>query len=190
MHRMFWKALTAVAVYVPLAACDESRPTAPRVSEPSLSTSDGGADVDAIVREVRELAAARGIGPLPATPRIRQPLVLLGRLLAFDPILSGGRDISCMTCHVPAFATGDGKSLSVGQGGAGLGPDRSHPNGVFIPRNAPPLFNLAAMRRLFWDGRVEVDSRGELQTPVGPHVTPAMARVFEFGATSALALFR
>jgi len=60
---------------------------------------------------------------------------------------------------------------------------------VFIPRNAPPLFNLAAMRRLFWDGRVEVDSRGELQTPVGPHVTPAMARVFEFGATSALALF-
>jgi cytochrome c peroxidase len=93
-----------------------------------------------------------------------------------------------MTCHVPAFATGDGKSLAVGQGGVGLGPDRSHPNGVFIPRNAPPLFNLAAMRALFWDGRVEVNSR-EFRTPAGVHITPEMARVFEFGATSALALF-
>jgi cytochrome c peroxidase len=93
-----------------------------------------------------------------------------------------------MTCHVPAFATGDGKSLAVGQGGHGLGPDRSHPNGVFIPRNAPPLFNLAAMRALFWDGRVEVNSR-ELRSPAGGHITPEMARVFEFGATSALALF-
>jgi cytochrome c peroxidase len=188
MHRIVWKSLTVVGWSLLLGACNEPRPTAPRASEPSLSANDG-ADVDAIVREVRELAAARGIGPLPSTPRIRQPLVLLGRLLAFDPILSGGRDISCMTCHVPAFATGDGKSLSVGQGGAGLGPDRSHPNGVFIPRNAPPLFNLAAMRRLFWDGRVEVDGRGELRTPAGAHVTPEMARVFEFGATSALALF-
>ena len=188
MHRIAWKALTGVALSLPLAACDAPRPTAPRASEPSLSESQGGADVDAIVREVRELATASGIGPLPATPRIRQPLVLLGRLLAFDPILSGGRDISCMTCHVPAFATGDGKSLAVGQGGLGLGPDRSHPNGVFIPRNAPPLFNLAAMRTLFWDGRVEVNSR-ELRTPAGGHITPEMARVFEFGATSALALF-
>jgi cytochrome c peroxidase len=188
MHRIVWKSLTGVALSLPLAACDAPRPTAPLATDPSLSENEGGARVDAIVREVRELAAASGIGPLPATPRIRQPLVLLGRLLAFDPILSGGRDISCMTCHVPAFATGDGKSLAVGQGGVGLGPDRSHPKGVFIPRNAPPLFNLAAMRALFWDGRVEVNSR-EFRTPAGGQITPEMARVFEFGATSALALF-
>jgi cytochrome c peroxidase len=121
-------------------------------------------------------------------PRIRQPLVLLGRDLAFDKILSGGRDISCMTCHMPAFGTGDGKSLSVGQGGIGLGPTREHPNGVFIPRNAPPLFNLANMRRLFWDGRVQMDASG-LHTPAGAQVTPEMSAVLEFGPVSALGMF-
>ena len=94
-----------------------------------------------------------------------------------------------MTCHLPQFATGDGKSLSVGEGAAGLGPARTHPRGVFIPRNAPPLFNLGAMRRLFWDGRVELDATGRLHTPAGEQVTPAMRRVFEFGPVSALALF-
>jgi cytochrome c peroxidase len=113
----------------------------------------------------------------------------LGQALAFDRILSGNRDISCMTCHPPAFATGDGKSLSVGQGGTGLGPDRRHPQGAFIPRNAPALFNLGTLRRLFWDGRVEVDDNGRFHTPAGAQLTPAMTQVFEFGAISALALF-
>jgi cytochrome c peroxidase len=94
-----------------------------------------------------------------------------------------------MTCHLPKFATGDGRSLSIGQGGTDLGPPRSHPQGVFIPRNAPPLFNLAAMKHLFWDGRVEVDNDGQVHTPAGSQVTPSMARVFEFGAASALAMF-
>ena len=34
------------------------------------------------------------------------------------------------------------RNLSIGQGGTGLGATRVHPNGVFIPRNAPPLVNL------------------------------------------------
>jgi cytochrome c peroxidase len=182
-------AATAACVML-LVGCDEPRPTAPRESTASLALSeDGRGDVDALVREVRQLAATRGIGPLPTPTRARQPLVLLGRSLAFDPILSGGRDISCMTCHAPSFATGDGKSLAVGQGGSGVGPDRSHPAGVFIPRNAPPLFNLGAVRRLFWDGRVEVDGRGELRTPAGAQVTPEMARVLELGAVSAIGMF-
>jgi cytochrome c peroxidase len=189
MHRIVWKSLAVVAWSLTLAACDEPRPTAPPATEPSLSQNGSGGDVDAIIREVRQLAATRGIGPLPAPSRIRQPLVLLGRLLAFDPILSGGRDIACMTCHVPGFATGDAKSLSVGQGGFGLGPGRSHPGGVFIPRNAPPLFNLGALRRLFWDGRVEVNISGQLRTPAGSQITPEMAGVMELGAVSAVGLF-
>ena len=66
---------------------------------------------------------------------------------------------------------------------------RVHPDGVFIPRNAPPLFNLAAMRHLFWDGRVAVDAGGQFITPAGAQLTPAMTRVFEFGPASALAMF-
>ena len=138
---------------------------------------------------VRQLAAARGIVPLPHPAFVRSALVQLGQALTFDKILSGNRDISCGTCHLPAFATGDGKSLSVGQGASGLGPDRVHPQGVFIPRNAPPLFNLAAMKHLFWDGRVQLAADGTIRTPAGDKISPQMTRVFEFGPISALGMF-
>jgi cytochrome c peroxidase len=110
-------------------------------------------------------------------------------MLAFDRVLSGNRDISCMTCHLPSLGTGDGRSLSIGQGASGLGLDRSHPSGAFIPRNAPPLFNLHALQSLFWDGRVMRDPQGRFLTPAGEQLTSAMTEVFEFGVVSALGLF-
>jgi cytochrome c peroxidase len=94
-----------------------------------------------------------------------------------------------MTCHMPRFATGDDRSLSIGQGAAGFGSERVHPQGAFIPRNAPPLFNLFAVGPLFWDGRVSRDAAGVFHTPAGNKVTPAMTAVFEFGTLSALPLF-
>ena len=88
--------------------------------------------------------------------------VELGRLLFFDKELSGNRNISCATCHHPLAATGDGLSLSVGEGGRGLGVGRDTGKGANkiherVPRNAPPIFNLGAkqFRRMFHDGRVE-----------------------------------
>jgi len=183
MVRRFIAAALAATV---VACSDRITPTLP-------ARRPGGALGDRVpsstAQLVRQLAASRGIIPLPNTPRVRPELVRLGQALAFDKILSGNRDISCMTCHLPAFATGDGKSLSVGQGGTGLGPSREHPDGVFIPRNAPPLFNLNAMMHLFWDGRVSVDAAGNFHTPAGAQLTPEMTRVFEFGAISALGLF-
>jgi cytochrome c peroxidase len=150
------------------------------MSETSTST---------LANEVRALTAARGIGPLTRPPAVRPSLVVLGQVLAFDKILSGNKDISCMTCHLPAFATGDARSLSIGQGATGLGPARVHPEGRFIPRNAPPAFNLFAHNPLFWDGRVAIDAQGQLQTPAGERITAAMRRTFEFGPLSALPLF-
>jgi cytochrome c peroxidase len=64
-----------------------------------------------------------------------------------------------------------------------------HPTGAFIPRNAPPLFNLTSLETLFWDGRVSRDASGAYHTPAGAHLTPTMTRSFEFGSLSALALF-
>jgi len=178
----------AIILITSLLACTD-RPTAPATTHP-LGGVAAVVSSDAPSAEmVRNLAASRGIVALPPTPKVRTPLVLLGQSLAFDKILSGNRDISCMTCHLPKFATGDGRSLSIGQGGSNLGPPRSHPQGIFIPRNAPPLFNLAAMKHLFWDGRVEIDDNGEVRTPAGSQVTPAMAHVFEYGTASALAMF-
>jgi cytochrome c peroxidase len=167
-----------------LVACspdEATEPAAPaNLSENSTST---------LADEVRALTAGRGIGPLTRPATVRPALVVLGQALAFDKILSGNKDISCMTCHLPAFATGDGRSLSIGQGAAGLGPARVHPEGRFIPRNAPPAFNLFAHNPLFWDGRVAVDAQGRLQTPAGERITAAMRRAFEFGPLSALPLF-
>lgn len=176
------------AATLTLAACTD-RPTATAPVLPDDVRAEALAPDAETVRLVRLLAAQRGIVPLRRAAPVRPPLVALGRALAFDPILSGNRNIACTTCHLPAFGTGDGRSLSVGEGGSGLGPSRRHPDGVFIPRNAPPLFNLGAAQRLFWDGRVEVDASGAFHTPAGAHLTPAMTRVFEFGTISALAMF-
>jgi cytochrome c peroxidase len=101
--------------------------------------------------------------------------VALGRLLFFDPILSGSRTVSCATCHHPNFATSDGLSLGIGDGGAGLGAGRKiDPDNIpeeRIPRHSPTLFNLGAseFRSLFYDGRLEEDpDRPQgIRTPLG-----------------------
>jgi cytochrome c peroxidase len=191
MSTSSWPRTVAVAlVALPLAACTDLAPSPerPAITAPS-SASHTTAPAGTLPQVVRQLAAARGVVPLPAAPRVRPALVHLGQALAFDRELSGTRDIACATCHLPSLATGDGRSLSVGQGATGLGPMRTHPNGTFIPRNAPPLFNLTAMRHLFWDGRVAVDANGRFSTPAGAQLTPDMTRVFEFGGISALAMF-
>jgi len=95
----------------------------------------------------------------------------LGRMLFWDPILSGPRDIACATCHHPDLAWADGRDLPRGTGSVGLGPQRvdaseSEGNIPPVKRNAPTLLNvgfngLVAGARLqavavsmFWDARV------------------------------------
>ncbi|MDP2479411.1 MAG: cytochrome c peroxidase [Candidatus Palauibacterales bacterium] len=168
-----------------LAACSDSGTTAPDRSTADLAV----AGHPGIATRVRSLATQRGITPMPAPPHVRPALARLGRALAFDPLLSGNRDISCMTCHLPELATDDGRSLAIGQGATGLGPERIHPEGTFIPRNAPPLFNLARLDHMFLDGRVEVDRAGKLHTPAGSQLTRAMTRALKFGAVSAQPMF-
>ena len=90
-------------------------------------------------------------------------IVELGRLLFFDPVLSGNRNIACATCHHPNFNTGDGLALPIGEGGRGLGPDRrvssETPIVARVPRNSPALFFVGAKEftTLFHDGRLERD---------------------------------
>jgi len=70
----------------------------------------------------------------------------LGRLLFWDPILSGSKDVACGTCHHPDFAYADGRALSLGTGAEGLGPSRTDPTGGTVPvvrRNSPTILNVA-----------------------------------------------
>jgi len=102
-------------------------------------------------------------------------LVELGRNLFFDPILSGNRNISCGTCHDPAFGSGDGLALGIGEGGVGAGPERVTVDPITgrVPRNAQPLWNIGARSyvSLFHDGRVEAldrdDATGAIRNPAG-----------------------
>ena len=70
----------------------------------------------------------------------------LGRLLFWDPILSGNKDTACATCHHPDFAYADGRDLSRGTGAIGLGPARTDVSKGQIPvvkRNSPTILNVA-----------------------------------------------
>lgn len=119
--------------------------------------------------------------PEPAThstfPKADLGQVLLGQKLFYDPILSGNQTIACATCHHPSLGTGDGMSLSIGEGGQGLGPDRQVLPGeqihARIPRNAPALWNLGAQdfRVMFHDGRVMLDANA----PFGVRMPPNRA---------------
>lgn len=117
---------------------------------------------------VRAEVAAQGVEPLSAAPEQSAAMVELGRLLFFDTELSGNRNISCATCHHPAFGAGDGLSVSFGSGGLGLGSERLLGEGELIPRNAPEIFNRAdpLWRSMFWDSRVEVVD-GVYHSPAG-----------------------
>ncbi len=142
-----------------------------------------------LIDAVRELVRENDLQPVVAPPSVRGELATLGRSLAFDKILSGNRDVSCMTCHLPAMSTGDGKSLPIGPGALGLGPERSHPDGDFTLRHSMALFNLHRVRKFLWGGEIEALADGGISTPAGAHLTEEMKDVFEFGISSAPAMF-
>ncbi|MCF6360242.1 MAG: hypothetical protein L3J29_05690 [Cyclobacteriaceae bacterium] len=103
-----------------------------------------------------------GVGGLKtALPTVRDGFspqqIDLGRLLFFDPILSGDKSISCASCHNPYKGFADGKAVTVGVGGA------------VQTRSAPTLWNVAYLNSFFWDGRshsLEDQMQGPLFSPI------------------------
>ena len=70
----------------------------------------------------------------------------LGRLLFWDPLLSGAKDTACATCHHPDWAYADGRALSLGTGSVGLGPARVDVSNGQVPlvkRNSSTILNTA-----------------------------------------------
>lgn len=95
---------------------------------------------------VNESVKWQELGLLPRSPlagaedSLRQ-MIELGKILFFDPRLSGSGTISCATCHQPDKAWADGLAKSIGH------------EGQINKRNAPGLHNVWYYQRLFWDGR-------------------------------------
>lgn len=102
----------------------------------------------------------------PTTPQ----KVALGRLLFFDPILSGHKDVACATCHHPEFGFAESLEISIGVNGVGTGSKRDFktPNDIpFVKRNSQTVLNAAyngvtlkgatdpANAPMFWDVRAK-----------------------------------
>jgi cytochrome c peroxidase len=115
------------------------------------------------------LAALPEKAPAPADNPSTPERLALGRLLFWDPILSGEKDVACATCHHPAFGYSDGLDLSIGANGVGLGPSRAFAEGHsprLVKRNSQTVLNVAfngltaeanavpASAPMFWDLRV------------------------------------
>jgi len=115
------------------------------------------------------LAALPLAVPAPPDNPTTPARVALGRLLFWDPVLSGQKDVACATCHHPSFGYSDGLALSVGAGGVGAGPARTFAEGQerrFVKRNSQTVVNAAfngltagghadaAAAPMFWDLRV------------------------------------
>ena len=99
--------------------------------------------------------------------------VALGKMLFWDPILSGNQDIACASCHHPDFGYAERLDLSVGVGGEGLSAERH--SGHLIQRNAPTIINTAfngideahdydpSNTQMFWDNRARsLEQQAEL----------------------------
>jgi cytochrome c peroxidase len=85
------------------------------------------------------------IGPLPPVPvpadnPMSKEKVALGKLLFFDPRLSGDASTSCASCHSPKAGWGDGGDIS-----------RGYP-GTQHWRNSQTILNSAYYKKLFWAG--------------------------------------
>lgn len=157
-----------------------TRPHTPR--RPTLSRSVRAATLTGVVlaspacaddpaldpASVRAALLEVGLAPIePIEPR-DPDMVALGQALFVDPELSGNRDIACVTCHAPRFASADASSLAVGTGGVGNGPNRLlGPNRRIVARSTleltnrgQPGFDVAG-----WDGAHQWAADGSIPAP-------------------------
>jgi cytochrome c peroxidase len=113
---------------------------------------------------------------LPALPKApagnpgTKDKVTLGRVLFWDPLLSGRKDVACATCHHPRFGYAENRDLSIGVDGIGLGASRHFKPGSaspFVKRNSQTILNTAfngitdggaydpSSAPMFWDLRAQ-----------------------------------
>lgn len=96
--------------------------------------------------------------------------IALGKMLFYDPILSGKKDVACATCHHPSTGYSDGLDLSIGVNATGFGSKRHFlsPNTIaFVKRNSQTILNTGfngmnvagvynpSTAPMFWDSRIQ-----------------------------------
>ena len=172
MKKLFWflNVLTLALLFTHCANDDnldidpDTGNDDPIIIDGGNNNGNGGNTVDALDDRALPLTVAA-----PNDNPTTNAKIELGRLLFYDPILSGGEDVACATCHHPQFGYADGRELSIGVGGVGLGPNRVdavNNDGIgLIQRNAPTVINtgfngmqengsyIPDAAPMFWDNR-------------------------------------
>ena len=121
---MNWKASGAVGAIILLLGA-------------GISVSDSSAPSRAALLESYRRPAEI---PFPDSNPYSESKSKLGRMLFFDPILSGSQVRSCSSCHNPALSWGDGQARAIGE------------KQVRLSLRSPTLFNVAWVPKLGWDG--------------------------------------
>jgi len=119
---------------------------------------EGAQDPDAVRANYRRPAAI----PFPDDDPYTKAKADLGKMLFFDPQLSGSRKHSCSSCHQPAKSWSDGLPHAIGEDPAGL------------KIRTPTLIDVAFVDVLGWDGKfpdLESVAFGPLTSPQNMNIT-------------------
>ncbi|MEO1065898.1 MAG: cytochrome c peroxidase [Pseudomonadota bacterium] len=95
--------------------------------------------------------------PFPEQAPYSLHIATLGKMLFYDPRLSGAQNMSCASCHNPSFGYEVPFPTAIGAQNTPLG------------RHAPTVLNLAWSNTFFWDGRaatLEEQAAGPITAPV------------------------
>jgi len=109
--------------------------------------------------------------PMPKDEPFSPQLATLGKMLFFDPRLSGNENMNCVTCHNPSF----GFETPVPRAVGALGKP--------INRHAPTVLNVAWVPHFFWDGRspsLEEQASHPITEPdeMGGHIGAIVERLY------------
>jgi cytochrome c peroxidase len=91
--------------------------------------------------------------PFPKDDPYTEAKLMLGRMLFFDPILSGSQSRSCASCHNPSLSWTDGQPRAIGE--------KQEP----LPLRTPTLLDVAWTAKLGWDGHFR-DLEGVAMGPI------------------------
>lgn len=94
--------------------------------------------------------------PFPKDAPYSPQAATLGKMLFFDPRLSGAQNMNCASCHNPSFGFEVPVKTPVGAANTAL------------KRKAPTIINSAWTKPLFWDGRapsLEAQATGPISNP-------------------------
>jgi len=112
------------------------------------------ADAEQSVQALRKQYHRPAQIPYPKDDPFSDAKAKLGRVLFFDPLLSGSKLHSCASCHNPGLSWGDGEAQAVGE--------------KLLQLRAPTLLNVAWTPKLGWDGHfrdLESVAIGPLSSP-------------------------